>query len=452
MDVDMDDVSLEDDDRDDDNENFEDEPAPDVRRIEDMDAWLRRGHGLENNGESTPKNVHYHEAVERFREHEQYQARLHRQFFAADIAKSTQERLAKQARLLEWHQVTFSVVAAADGSRDGDRDTGTEVTIENVSLPQLASVCDTIFAWAANTSFGQPCSKLDNHCRPPKTKLIFRGLECFEQSSVCLFLNLVSLVHEYHADAETDAELTACPVVAGPEESSAPIEQIRNLLLSQEDGRRVTDCCEIASFLQCQPLLDVTEEVLCDAADVLNCYALCQLADQLHLTRLFEKALLCMTRSLSTMQNDEEFWENILPGELRGRIVAIQEAIQSSVHSHYGSRCRRIAFSSMEEYLAVFAEQVQYYRERLADAEQQQVQLESEIVLDSLRRRPWLFLGPSRPAHDQYRADPLWIDTQQKINRQKQRLKTLEAVLREHKSIFGCTATKFSFNKGASHR
>ena len=70
----------------------------------------------------------------------------------------------------------------------------------------------------------------------------------------------------------------------------------------------------------------------------------------------------------------------------------------------------RLYFGSLEEYIAIFAEQVQYFRERLAEAKEQH----QETLPES-------------------RA---WCDAKAKIDRQETRVRTLEIALQEHKKLF----------------
>lgn len=132
--------------------------------------------------------------------------------------------------------------------------------------------------------------------------------------------------------------------------------------------------------------------------------SLCQLADQLRLTRLFETSLGHVTRKLGQAEDVDQHHDMLTP-ELRDRIKAIKYAIHSSVHS-----TSSLYFSSLEEFLAMFAERVQYNKERLAEAKESLSQIEPDTHT--------------------------WKDTYQKIQRQEQRLQTLELVYKEQKCLF----------------
>jgi hypothetical protein len=94
-----------------------------------------------------------------------------------------------------------------------------------------------------------------------------------------------------------------------------------------------------------------------------------------------------------------------LTPELRDRIVAIKGAFETSINTQ-----SRLFFSSLDEYIAIFAERVQYYKERLADAKEQQ-----QRVLPGTR---------------------MWLDVDCKIRKQEQRVRTLEIALSEQKKLF----------------
>ena len=129
-----------------------------------------------------------------------------------------------------------------------------------------------------------------------------------------------------------------------------------------------------------------------------------QLADQLQLPQLFEAALKHMMQSVHNLE-EGECWDHLTP-ELRERIGAIQSAIKSSIHDQRSA----LYFGSLQEYLAIFAERVHYYKERLAEAMEQQAEKEQS---------------------------PSWYDTQQKIERQRTRLHTLQVAFKEQKKLFG---------------
>jgi hypothetical protein len=165
----------------------------------------------------------------------------------------------------------------------------------------------------------------------------------------------------------------------------------------------VVGCCQIAHYLQNKHVLDKTVEILLNSIDTTNCLWISQLADQLDLPLLFERSLSHMMHTMGDMEKSD-MWDD-LTSELQERIVAIKSAIKSSLHSQ-----SKLYFSSMDEYIAIFAERVQYYRERLEEAREQQ--------------------NLHEPHHSS------WKYAQDKIDRQAERLRTLESALKAQKSLF----------------
>jgi hypothetical protein len=166
----------------------------------------------------------------------------------------------------------------------------------------------------------------------------------------------------------------------------------------------VVDCCEIARFMQCPTVLDQMVEILTRSIDNANCMSLCQLADRLDLPRLFEQSMAKAMDSLGDLQY-LEVWNDFNP-ELKSRIVTMESLMKSSILNN-GSR---LFFASLDEYLAIFAENVQYYRERLEEAKERQTKAASK-------------------GND-------WKDAQKKICMQEKRVLTLETVLKEQKEVF----------------
>lgn len=172
----------------------------------------------------------------------------------------------------------------------------------------------------------------------------------------------------------------------------------------------LVDCCLIARYVCAETMLDEIAEILIASIDTTNCLSLCQLADELNLNILFERSLAHMMDSIGDLVNSEAY-DDLTP-DLRERIATIKKAIESSIHSQ-----SRLYFSSLDEYISIFAERVQYYRERLAEAKEQQQQQQS--------------------------GTPVWIDAQTKIERQERRVRTLEIALSEQKSLFRSTRQRW---------
>ena len=166
----------------------------------------------------------------------------------------------------------------------------------------------------------------------------------------------------------------------------------------------IAPCCQLGHYLQCQRVVDETAQILMDSIDTANCFSILQLADQLQLSMLFERSLQHVMDSLSELE-EHEVW-NDLPGELRARLRAIQDTITSNA---IGPGNKRVYFSSIKEYLAIFTENVRYSRERLAEARERQAEV-----------------TPGGRA---------WMDAEKKIAKQEKKVGCLESVLAEHKRL-----------------
>lgn len=169
----------------------------------------------------------------------------------------------------------------------------------------------------------------------------------------------------------------------------------------------VVDCCCMAHYVQNNTILEEIVEILAQSVDTTNCLSMSQLADHLNLPNLLERSLSIMLDSLGDVEDSAS---ELLTPELLERIFAIKSAIQSSIHSQRS----RLYFSSLDEYLAIFAERVQYYRERLAEAKEQQAIL---VETESL-------------------SEQYFRDSQAKIHKQEVRVRTLECALAEQKILF----------------
>jgi hypothetical protein len=235
-------------------------------------------------------------------------------------------------------------------------------TIEHVPLRKMAESCDTIMAL---TCF---------HQSQPQTQrngLTF-SLSSFDHNAVIEFLALV----------------------------------LGNKTAQQVSSEHIVECCEIARYLQCDSVLESLVDILEQSMNASNCMSLCLLADRLDLPRLFETSMRQMMTSIENLQQDDLFQE--FSPELQRKIFDMQTVLHSSIHANH----HKLYFGTMQEYLSIFAENVQYYRERLAEAKERQAE-----------------------------GAPLggraWDYAQAKIANQEARLQTLERVLKEQQQLFG---------------
>lgn len=321
---------------------------PEERRIADINEWIRVN-GLRQESTTT---VDQEEERTRFREFAAYEAALHEKFFHDCDHEAKHKEQERTRRIQAWENTTIAIFASDE-------------TIRGVRLQPLAASCDTVFALASTWEWFSSSSVVST-----TSDDMFVSLERFPSVSIRDFLALVN----------------------------------RNTVIRHVPPESVVDCCQIAHYLQNEKILQETVTILLESVDTANCMSICQLADQLHLPQLFERSLSHMMQSLQDIE-DKDAWDYLSP-ELRERIQLIKVALQSSVHS-----CQsRLYFASLDEYLFIFAERVQYYRERLAEAKEQL-------------------------AHIEY-GTRAWMDTSDKIQRQEYRVRTLEAVLADQKRIF----------------
>jgi hypothetical protein len=326
-------------------------------RIQDLDSWVERN-GLQEPEYGIAES--WAEARARLRQESSYQDSVHQAIFGNEEDHKEQKKI-QRTRLLEAWKNEMIVIATSS------------TPIRQVPLHPLASASDTVFAMASSRHLFGPSENSNNH-QLQQQQLVL-SLESFERDAVMAFVETVVGTTPLH--------------LMNPDFMVA--------------------CCQISHYLQCNSLLDDIVEILVDSIDTANCLSFCQLADALNLPRLFEQSLVHMMETLGELQEQDQVWGDLSP-ELRERILTIKSAIQSSIHTQDRGR---IYFGSLTEYLAIFAENIQYHRERLAEAKERQ----GELIHIS--------------------SSAAWRDAQRKIDKHEQRVRTLEIVMAEQKKLFG---------------
>jgi hypothetical protein len=301
-----------------------------------------------------------------------------------DVERGSDEHAALEARLAESaayaqsvHDAVFKELSGTDDAVELEERRkrlrrikfplmnfrAADGVIENVPMEHLLS-CDTIMA------------KLNSWSAFSASEIMEFSLENYPKSSIQEFIRIL-----------TDDSRTASSI----------------------SSDALVDCCLIAHYLCSDKILGEITEILIASIDTSNCFSLCQLGDELNLPTLFERSLAHMMDTIGDLESNEAY-EDLTP-ELQNRIASIKTAIESSINS--GSR---LYFASLEEYISIFAERVQYYQERLIQAKEQQ-----QLIRDKTSA---------------------WYDTQIKIERQERRVRTLESALAEQKKLFCPTRTK----------
>jgi hypothetical protein len=326
--------------------------------IEDEEQWLQRNALRNEPRQAQAPTAQVREDAQRLQEHERYQQQLHQKYFGDTTShKKTKEEIAKEDQLKEWEHesILIQTALAVDTNRSSP-------SSFQVRLAPLARVSDFIYCLAATKDhFGEETLQV--------------SLVDHDPHAVQLLLDLV-----FQESTTKVADI--------PHDHWVPL-------------------CRVAHFLQCRDLVDECEALFVEAVDAHNCLSLCQLAEDLQLLRLFEVSLNFMMRSLGSVQENNDIYTELSP-ELRERIETIQRILESR-------HVKKVFFVNFNEYLSILAEQCEYYRERLMDAERSQ-----ELQLSRIR--------PT--SHGYHYA-------QEKIEQQRVRVQTLESILQQHKQMFG---------------
>jgi len=339
-------------------------------QIQDIDGWLRFN-GLRSADDEAPEYGSFQSVLNRSEAHanqeaqERYQQEVHDSIFRDAREAEEQQKIIRKRYLELWKDELMQVVTA-------------DQTI-SVPLSPVAAACDTIFTMASSRRYmdsvtGNNKSSSSSESKENENAATVRlSLEEYPTAAVQEFLELILLQKE----------------------------------IQDMESQYVVDCCHIGHYLQCSRVLDGTTHILLQNVDSGNCLSICQMADQLELPDLFERALFHMLKSLDQLESQEAY--EAFSSELKGRIADIR-AVFTSHDQHPPSRDRRkktaLYFTSLDEYIAIFAENVQYYRERLQEAKEQN-------------------------------ADKYSGYAQSKIEKQELRVLTLEAMLQEQKRVFG---------------
>ena len=339
---------------------------PEEHRIESFEQWLQANALPSHVAEEEDRWERRHDC-QRVAAAQAYQQAVHQQAFGEYQRNEQEARAQKEAQLQAWKGKRLTITCRDDR------------VVENVDLVPMAAVCDTIFALAASWRHFNSSENTDDE------KDVENEQNRNNHDDATLLLNLP----DYHVEV---VQVLIDIVV-----------QNKSLQDIERDDI-IVELCQLANYVQHTALLQETVQILLQSIDSANCLAITQLADQLHLPRLFEAALQHMMQSVHNLE-DGDCWDDLTP-ELRERIAAIQSAIQSSIHDQRSA----LYFGSLQEYIAIFAERVHYYKERLAEAVEQQARL------------------PQTPA---------WYDAQRKIERQRARLHTLQVAFAEQKKLFG---------------
>lgn len=360
--------------------------------ILDEEEWFKQ-YGLRGEphyGDQSYANQQ--EARERIRHHESYQVQIHDQVFAPDVRAKEEQLRKREHQLQQWMAEDIHIYPSIPQPEAQDPDhvhpPGESDVVLVCNLKILATYSDTVFTMAMNRGHYQGNGTSDSNKSPLQL-----SLSDYSREGVQAFLDWI---HGQEANSDwIQIGLKTLHENIKPQVGHLPADQ------------HVVECCQIAHYLQCNHLLDRLVPLLVASVDEENALSLCQLADQLNLPSLKERSLNVLLSSLKKVE-DHQIWPD-LSVELQDHIRSIQGILKHN-------NTKKVFFGSLEEYLALFAEQVDYYRERLEDATRAQ---ES--------RRPLAGAG--------------WDYAQTKIDQQSQRVEVLRTMLREQKRIFRANAS-----------
>ena len=287
----------------------------------------------------------------------------------------------------------------------------------------------------------------------------------FDSTAVIQFIDVVVSLFYYNTtldSSETDSD-TKSPHRASRKRridaDKKQNSQTQHLLHLMENNKisehNIAECLRISHYLQCSILLDFLASVLEASIDSQNCMSICWLADLYNLKSLFEASVNHVVGRLDALQgksNDDdvddgsisedermqqEIWDS-LPHELRSRILTMRNVMRSSVIGR-GSKVSGVFFSNGDEFLAIFKETLWDLRERLAEARERRLEVirEREAEWETRRQRRggrWSDFSDDAKSAFVYSGDVEYALS--KIQKQEQRIRTLESFYEEQKLIF----------------
>jgi len=431
-----------------------------------------------NNNNNDTQNLNFVEEQERIQSEKSYQQQIYDSIFQKEEEEQDGEKTQRKELLHSLQEETMDIDTSSVHGK-----------INQIPLQLMAAKCDTIYCMVSSRPFfernthdnkddsgtQQNDNEKDSQTKQPSSRITL-SLDTYDTKSVQEFLHLVfemktakALYHQGIVTSKDNNETTFKTKIRDVQGSSGNNNTTTTTTTSPTVVSSTTttttsttnpnfnlllECFQIAHYVQCHDVMEdiVTNVMLSSQDDFItteNCAYLVEFADQYELPRLFEKALnftMCSLEQLETL----DIW-NDFTVELRTRIQDIMTAIHTSIHHnpytnsnnnntnnnittkkqkiqqeqyHPQRPPKKLYFASIAEYLAIFAENVQYHRERLDDAKQEQQELQRQQQHGRQHQH-----HPLRPSRGyEYAAE--------KIAKQEQRVRTLEAVMKEQKKLF----------------
>mmetsp|Transcript_50957 Transcript_50957/g.56921 ORF Transcript_50957/g.56921 Transcript_50957/m.56921 type:complete len:485 (+) Transcript_50957:61-1515(+) len=451
----------------------QEEQQPQLLQLIGIEEWFNidgvRAASVENNEGNDDEHEHEEHGDQREIRHQvnlerEYQIEMHAKIFNAEDNKEEKglypgssccspnsKRRRRQQQLDELGEDAIDILTTMNiKGTEKERPViiGSNLVVLRANLKELASRSDTVFAMASN-------KHLYNNSSINKNDRLSLSLCDYSTESVKIFLRV----------------LFPSP--------SSPSQDTDNDTDSDNDNEispdNVIDCCRLAHYLQCQQLLDrIVNEYLLTSIDNGNCRFLCKLSDELSLPNLWEASVNHMLSSLDQFNsnnndkrknstpttidencecdddddnNNNDNLSNDMTPELKKEIQALRGILKSSNR-------KQIYFSTYHEYLALLAEQHQYYKERLQDAKDSytvRLEEETDLVqelksLQEERTSNWFDGGYTNLRLDRNIANverriqgviKAREYVKPKIDRQTRKVNTLKTLLEEQKTIFG---------------
>jgi len=383
-------------------------------RIQDLEHYLR-SRGIEAAPDRQDREILAREAAEQTNAARRYQDEIHKRIFENDEEGGEGEENDRKDETDERFLNALVLVRMADGTEmTADLSLLTESCVFVRSMARFVSSSSSQ-AYAGDG--GDAIEDCDGNPSESPTKKRLRtplvlSLEEFEASAAKDFLSIV----------------------------------LKDMKVGDIAAESVVECYRIAHYLQCPAVMAGIVPVLTDSVDSQNCMSMCQLADSLGIPALYESAVNQMITSLEDIEN-HELWED-MPKTLQVRVITMQNAVRSSLLSR-GTKTG-VFFSCGEEFLAILSDNIREQRERLAEAKRRQLEVVKERAKRERIRQLGIFgrrlhgddVDFSSVSSDEdllIAGSRMWRsvkDAQEKIDRQEQRIETLDSFYREQKVIF----------------
>lgn len=423
-----------------------------------------------------------------------YQNEVHARIFAEDDAKDNDENNCgsegksndsfssicannkkRRRQLDEWENDEVDILTSNNGEKEGDKNHNpSNIVVVRTNLKELASRSDTVFIMAANKHLynnnNTKSSGKNNNSNGINDNRLSLSLCDYSTESVKILLRiLLSSPSSFSSTATTTSSTSTTTTTTTSTSTDLGDDGIGTFIIPPD---HVIECCRLSHYLQCHQVMDaIVNDYLIPSVDDNTCRFLCQFADELSLPNLWEMSVNHMLSSLDRFndnynddhdgqhhqhENQNEIWDDMTPA-LKREIQALRTILKSSNR-------KRIYFSTYHEYLALLAEQLQYYKERLQDAVDSYTmrltderELKKEIkTLQDEREANWTFGYRNNIRLDRKIANAecrlagltkAREYVKPKIDRQERKIDRLKILLEEQKVIFGGDDGQLGFRR-----